>query len=42
VLADNLAAETDEQRKLIGSPNQIEAVRANLENRGPDFADAAV
>jgi enoyl-CoA hydratase/carnithine racemase len=37
-----LAAETDEQRKLIGSPNQIEAVRANLENRGPDFADAAV
>jgi enoyl-CoA hydratase/carnithine racemase len=35
-----LAAETDEQRELIGSPNQVEAVRANLENRAPNFADA--
>ena len=36
-----LAAETDEQRELIGGPNQIEAVRANLENRAPIFSDAA-
>lgn len=35
-----LTAETDEQRALIGSPNQIEAVRANLEKRLPKFADA--
>jgi enoyl-CoA hydratase/carnithine racemase len=37
-----LTAETDEQRALIGSPNQIEAVRANLDNRAPRFADPAV
>lgn len=37
-----LAAETDEQRALIGSPNQVEAVRANLGNRPPRFADPAV
>jgi enoyl-CoA hydratase/carnithine racemase len=37
-----LAAETDEQRALIGSPNQVEAVRANLGNRPPRFADSAV
>ncbi|MET0675502.1 MAG: crotonase/enoyl-CoA hydratase family protein [Bradyrhizobium sp.] len=35
-----LAAETEEQRRLIGSPNQTEAVRANLEDRAPNFADA--
>jgi enoyl-CoA hydratase/carnithine racemase len=40
VAAAALAAETDEQRELIGSPNQVEAVRANLENRAPNFADA--
>jgi enoyl-CoA hydratase/carnithine racemase len=34
-----LLAETDEQAKLIGSPNQVEAVRANLEKRVPRFAD---
>jgi enoyl-CoA hydratase/carnithine racemase len=34
-----LEAETDEQRALIGSPNQVEAVRANLDNRAPRFAD---
>jgi enoyl-CoA hydratase/carnithine racemase len=33
-----LATETDEQRALIGSPNQVEAVRANLDNRTPRFA----
>jgi enoyl-CoA hydratase/carnithine racemase len=32
-----LLAETDEQAKLIGSPNQVEAVRANLEKRAPQF-----
>jgi enoyl-CoA hydratase/carnithine racemase len=36
-----LTAETSEQRALLGSPNQIEAVRANLENRAAIFADAA-
>jgi enoyl-CoA hydratase/carnithine racemase len=35
-----LTAETSEQRGLIGSPNQVEAVKANLENRAPAFADA--
>jgi enoyl-CoA hydratase/carnithine racemase len=34
-----LVAETSEQR-LIGRPNQIEAVKANLENRLPSFANA--
>ena len=34
-----LTTETEEQRKLLGSPNQIEAVRANLENRAPSFVD---
>ena len=32
--------ETREQVALIGSPNQIEAVMANLEKRDPAFADA--
>jgi enoyl-CoA hydratase/carnithine racemase len=32
-----LLAETNEQAKLIGSPNQVEAVRANLEKRTPQF-----
>jgi enoyl-CoA hydratase/carnithine racemase len=36
-----LAAETAEQKRLIGSANQVEAVRANLENRSPRFADPA-
>jgi len=34
-----LLAESVEQHKLIGSPNQTEAVRANLEKRSPRFAD---
>jgi hypothetical protein len=33
-----LLAGTIEQAKLIGSPNQVEAVRANLEKRAPQFA----
>jgi enoyl-CoA hydratase/carnithine racemase len=36
-----LAAETAEQVRLIGSANQVEAVRANLEDRPPRFADPA-
>jgi enoyl-CoA hydratase/carnithine racemase len=31
--------ETREQVRLIGSPNQVEAVVANMENRAPSFAD---
>ncbi|PJG56996.1 enoyl-CoA hydratase [Bradyrhizobium forestalis] len=34
-----LLAESVEQQKLIGSANQTEAVRANLEKREPKFAD---
>jgi len=34
-----LAAESVEQQKLLGSPNQIEAVRANIDKRAPRFAD---
>ena len=34
-----LLAESQEQGALIGSPNQIEAVTANLQKRGPSFAD---
>lgn len=34
-----LLAESVEQQKLIGSPNQTEAVRANIEKRAPKFAD---
>ena len=34
-----LLAESVEQAKLIGSSNQAEAVRANLEKRAPRFAD---
>ena len=35
-----LLAESAEQQKLIGSPNQTEAVRANIDKRAPRFADA--
>jgi enoyl-CoA hydratase/carnithine racemase len=34
-----LLAESVEQQKLIGSPNQLEAVRANMEKRAPRFTD---
>lgn len=34
-----LLAESVEQMKQIGSPNQKEAVRANIEKRAPKFAD---
>src|SRR6478672_9034571 len=34
-----LLAESVEQQKLLGSANQLEAVRANIEKRAPRFAD---
>jgi enoyl-CoA hydratase/carnithine racemase len=34
-----LLGETTEQVKLIGSPNQVEAVKANMDKRAPQFAD---
>ena len=34
-----LQAESDEQLKVIRQPNQIEAVKANMEKRSPVFAD---
>ena len=34
-----LLAESVEQMKLMGQPNQLEAVRANIEKREPRFAD---
>jgi enoyl-CoA hydratase/carnithine racemase len=34
-----LMAESVEQQKLMGSPNQTEAVRANIEKRAPNFVD---
>jgi enoyl-CoA hydratase/carnithine racemase len=37
--AVGLIQETDEQVALIGSANQIEAVKANLEKRAPAFRD---
>ena len=36
--ADLLLAESVEQQALIGSPNQAEAVRANIERRAPRFS----
>ena len=33
-----LQAESDEQVQLMGKPNQLEAVRANLEKRAPVFS----
>lgn len=36
-----LLAESREQAKIIGSPNQIEAVMAGMAKRTPDFEDAA-
>jgi len=39
-LAAGFAAEQEEIRALIGSPNQVEAVTARFEKRDPDFGDA--
>ncbi|MBR0757198.1 crotonase/enoyl-CoA hydratase family protein [Bradyrhizobium jicamae] len=38
--ATGLAAETDAQKALLGTPNHIEAVRANLERRAPQWSFA--
>ena len=38
--AAQLLAESVEQKAILGSPNQREAVRANLEKRVPVFQDA--
>ncbi len=39
--ADLLLAESVEQKALIGSANQVEAVKANIERRAPRFAGPA-
>jgi len=39
--AEGLALEATEQKGLMGSPNQREAVKANMENRAPEFGDAS-
>ncbi len=39
--AELLQAESDEQARLIGSPNQIEAARSGLEKRAAKFVDGA-
>lgn len=36
---EGLRMEAAEQRKLIGQPNQMEAVKANIEKRDPEFRD---
>ena len=36
---DGLTAETMEQKALLGSANQIEAVRANIEKRVPIWSN---
>ena len=38
--ATGLAAETAEQKALLGKANHVEAVRANLENRAPQWSNA--
>ena len=40
-LADGFAAERDEIGRLIGSPNQVEQVKAFFEKRPPSFTDPA-
>jgi hypothetical protein len=35
-------AESVEQKAIIRTPNQLEAVRANFEKRAPVFEDAGV
>jgi enoyl-CoA hydratase/carnithine racemase len=37
--ASGLLSESREQDRLIGRPNQIEAVKANLQKRAPEFQD---
>jgi len=37
--AESFLLEEKLQRQLIGSPNQVESVKANLEKRPPKFSD---
>ena len=37
--APGYVASLNEQGKLIGSPNQVEAVMSNLQKRAPAYAD---
>jgi enoyl-CoA hydratase/carnithine racemase len=37
--AEALRIEEEIQRTVIGSPNQLEAVRANMEKREPEFEE---
>ena len=37
--AESLALEAKLQHRIMGSPNQLEAVMANLQKREPNFAD---
>ena len=37
--AEQFAAEREMIYTLIGSPNQVEAITANFENRAPQFRD---
>ncbi|RYD96265.1 MAG: enoyl-CoA hydratase, partial [Sphingomonadales bacterium] len=37
--AATLLAESREQAALLRTPNQIEAVMANMQKRAPNFAD---
>ena len=39
-LEEGLQLEASLQKGLIGKPNQVEAVRSNLEKRAPNFSDA--
>jgi hypothetical protein len=34
-----LTQESVEQGRLIGSPNQVEAIMANIQKRAPSFVD---
>jgi enoyl-CoA hydratase/carnithine racemase len=38
-LETGLRLEAELQRRLIGHPNQVETVKANLENRAPEYRD---
>ncbi|MBV1885761.1 MAG: crotonase/enoyl-CoA hydratase family protein [Parvibaculaceae bacterium] len=37
--ADGLLLESTEQDKIIGKPNQVEAIMSNMEKRAPNFID---
>jgi enoyl-CoA hydratase/carnithine racemase len=40
-LEEGLKLEATLQRSIIGQPNQVEAVKANLEKRDPSFSDVS-